>query len=283
MKNKLLIGIIGRDNVVKIAIVNNSTGESNKVYNKLKAMLEENQFVIDQKNPTIVISIGGDGTLLSAFHRYAHMLNQVRFIGVHTGHLGFYTDWREFNIGELIDSLKSDNGEFVQYPLLDVEVYYKNKTSPAHFLALNESTIKRVDGTLVCDVYIRDEQFERFRGDGICISTPTGSTGYNKSIGGAVLHPRLEALQLTEMASLNNRVFRTLSSPMVIAPDEWIKIKPIDTADFVFTIDQVVTNETEVTELRFKIAEERIRFARYQHTHFWNRVEDAFLGAKKKK
>ncbi|WP_341868489.1 NAD kinase [Marinilactibacillus kalidii] len=267
---------------MRIAIVYNSTEESAKVTKKLRAMLLENNFILDQKNPAIVISVGGDGTLLSAFHRYAHILDSVRFIGVHTGHLGFYTDWREYNIGELIESLKSDNGEYIDYPLLDVEIYYDNKSKPTHFLALNESTIKRVDGTLVCDVYIRDEHFERFRGDGLCVSTPTGSTGYNKSIGGAVLHPRLEALQLTEMASLNNRVFRTLSSPLIIAPDEWIKMRPIETDDFVLSIDQVVTNENKVKELRFKIADERIRFARYQHTHFWNRVEDAFLGAKKR-
>lgn len=248
---------------------------------RLRQRLVEEAFVLDEKEPDIVISIGGDGTLLSAFHRYAHALDRVRFIGVHTGHLGFYTDWREFNLEELVESLKEDKGEFIQYPLLDVELIYKNKERTSHFLALNESTIKRVDGTLVCDVYIRDEHFERFRGDGICVSTPTGSTGYNKSIGGAVLHPRLEALQLTEMASLNNRVFRTLSSPMVIAPDEWIKIRPIETEHFTLSIDQLVTKETEVVELRYRIADERIRFAQYQHTHFWDRVEDAFLGAKK--
>lgn len=248
---------------------------------RLRQRLVEESFVLDEKEPDIVISIGGDGTLLSAFHRYAHALDRVRFIGVHTGHLGFYTDWREFNLEELVESLKEDKGEFIQYPLLDVELIYKNKERISHFLALNESTIKRVDGTLVCDVYIRDEHFERFRGDGICVSTPTGSTGYNKSIGGAVLHPRLEALQLTEMASLNNRVFRTLSSPMVIAPDEWIKIRPIETEHFTLSIDQLVTKETEVVELRYRIADERIRFAQYQHTHFWDRVEDAFLGAKK--
>lgn len=248
---------------------------------RLRQRLVEESFVLDEKEPDIVISIGGDGTLLSAFHRYAHALDRVRFIGVHTGHLGFYTDWREFNLEELVESLKEDKGEFIQYPLLDVELIYKNKERTSHFLALNESTIKRVDGTLVCDVYIRDEHFERFRGDGICVSTPTGSTGYNKSIGGAVLHPRLEALQLTEMASLNNRVFRTLSSPMVIAPDEWIKIRPIETEHFTLSIDQLVTKETEVVELRYRIADERIRFAQYQHTHFWDRVEDAFLGAKK--
>lgn len=262
-------------------MVHNYTEESVKVSTRLKKLLSDSSFTIGKQNPEIVISVGGDGTLLSAFHRYAHMLDQVRFIGVHTGHLGFYTDWREYNIEALVESLENDTGEFIQYPLLDVEVIYKNKSTPKHFLALNESTIKRVDGTLVCDVYIKEAHFERFRGDGLCISTPTGSTGYNKSVGGAVLHPRLEALQLTEMASLNNRVFRTLSSPMIIAPDEWIKIKPIDTDNFTLTIDQLVSDEGNVDYLRFRIASERIRFAQYQHTHFWDRVEDAFLGAKK--
>jgi NAD+ kinase len=265
---------------VKIAIVQNNTQESLPVVRQLRELLNESELEIVTQKPDIIISVGGDGTLLSAFHRYAHLLDSVRFIGVHTGHLGFYTDWRQYNLKELVNSLENDNGEFIQYPLLDVEVVYKSRHKNKHFLALNESIVKITDGTLVGDVYIKEEHFERFRGDGLCISTPTGSTGYNKSIGGAVLHPRLEALQLTEIASLNNRIFRTLSSPMIIAPDEWIKIKPIDTNTFTLTIDQLVSSETDVDYIRFQIAKERIRFAQYQHTHFWDRVEDAFLGAK---
>lgn len=265
---------------MKIAIVKNNTEESTNVARKLREMLAKENIEITTSQPNIIISVGGDGTLLSAFHRYAHLLDKVRFIGVHTGHLGFYTDWRQYNLEELIDSLVNDNGEYIQYPLLDIEIIYKNKQKNKHFLALNESIVKITDGTLVGDVYIKEEYFERFRGDGLCISTPTGSTGYNKSIGGAVLHPRLEALQLTEIASLNNRIFRTLSSPMVIAPDEWIKIEPIDTSCFTLTIDQLASSETDVDYIKFQIAKERIRFAQYQHTHFWDRVEDAFLGAK---
>lgn len=266
---------------MKIAIVHNYTEKSKDVAQKLTILLQKAKFEIVTLEPEIIISVGGDGTLLSAFHRYAHLLDRVRFIGLHTGHLGFYTDWREFNIEELVSSLENDNSEFVEYPLLDVEVVYTNQKEHKHFLALNESSIKRVDGTLVCDVHIKEEQFERFRGDGLAVSTPTGSTGYNKSIGGAVLHPRLEALQLTEIASLNNRIFRTLSSPMVIAPDEWIKIKPIDTDNFILSVDQLVSTEENVDYLRFQISKERIRFARYQHTHFWDRVKDAFLGAER--
>ena len=57
--------------------------------------------------------------------------------------------------------------------------------------------------------------FERFRGDGLCISTPSGSTAYNKALGGAIIHPSLKAIQLAEMASINNRVFRTIGSPLI--------------------------------------------------------------------
>ncbi|CRH21666.1 putative inorganic polyphosphate/ATP-NAD kinase (fragment) [Carnobacterium maltaromaticum] len=157
----------------------------------------------------------------------------------------------------------------------------KTNLKKARFVALNESTLKRVGGTMVCDVYIKDELFERFRGDGICVSTPTGSTAYNKSVGGAVIHPRLEAIQLTEIASINNRVFRTLSSPLIVARDEWIKLKPATEEGFILTIDQLTSAEKNIIEINYRIAKERIHFARYRHTHFWSRVEDAFIGAKK--
>ena len=67
--------------------------------------------------------------------------------------------------------------------------------------------------TLVVDVNLRGKHFERFRGDGLCgVSTPSGSTAYNKALGGALIHPSLEAMQITEIASINNRVFRTVGS-----------------------------------------------------------------------
>lgn len=267
---------------MKIAIVHNNNESSITLAGELRLLLKKAALKIDERHPDLVITIGGDGTLLSAFHRYAHVLDRVRFVGVHTGHLGFYTDWRDYELSELVTSLVHDKGESISYPLLDVRATYQGRKEPSHFLALNESTMKRVDGTMVCDVFIKDELFERFRGDGICISTPTGSTGYNKSVGGAIIHPRLEAMQLAEIASINNRVFRTLSSPMIVAPDEWIRIKPITTDGFVLTIDQLSSSEKNIIDLQYRIAKERIHFARYRHTHFWSRVEDAFIGAKNK-
>ncbi|ATO44271.1 NAD kinase [Loigolactobacillus coryniformis] len=268
---------------MRITVFHNSNTKSVHTAADLIAKLKRAGFLVVKNNPEIVITVGGDGTLLSAFHEYAHMLDRVRFIGVHTGHLGFYTDWRDYELDELVASLKGDGSEqIISYPLLDVGVRYAGDNSVTHYLALNESTLKRVSATMVTDVYIRDELFESFRGDGLCISTPTGSTAYNKSIGGAVLHPRLEAIQLAEIASINNRVFRTLSAPVVIAPDEWIDLYPDPKGkdDYVMTVDRFVPKKRLITAIRYRIAKQRISFAGYRHTHFWNRVEDAFIGEK---
>src|SRR5699024_7716102 len=132
----------------------------------------------------------------------------------------------------------------------------------------------------VSDVYIDRQHFERFRGDGICVSTPTGSTGYSKSIGGAVLHPGLKALQMTEIASLNNRVYRTLSSPLIIAEDEVINLDLLESQDLLVTLDHSTATRTEVKNIRHRIGKASIRCARCAHTHFWARGSDAFVGEK---
>ena len=264
---------------MKVAIVNNPKTQSLAVKEKILELFLERGILLDQDQPDIVISIGGDGTLLHAFHAYQDQLDRVRFIGLHTGHLGFYTDWKDNQVAELVDAISRDQGEHVSYPLLEVRLVHSDGLSSRR-LALNESAIRRYEGTMTCEVYIRDELFEVFRGDGLCVSTPTGSTGLNKSLGGAVVHPRLPTLQLTEIASLNNRVFRTLSSSMLIAPDEWIVLRPGDgeiSGVYLF-VDQYSAPLEEVKQIEFRIAEERIHFARYRHLHFWNRVKTSFIG-----
>ncbi|WEB81823.1 NAD kinase [Vagococcus lutrae] len=263
---------------MRIAMIASPSPQSQVVLTRLKTLLNKPPFEMVNERPDIVLTIGGDGTLLSGFHRYAHQLATIKFIGIHTGHLGFYTDWRDFELEELVDSLLHEEQKSVSYPLLDVEVTLADeRQEKKHFLALNECIIKKVNTTMVADIFIKEEHFERFRGDGVSVSTPTGSTAYNKSVGGAVLHPRINALQLTEIASLNNRVYRTLGSPLVIAGDEWIEVRLCADNDYLLTIDQLSFPQSAIASIRYKIADERIHFASYRHTHFWRRVKDAFI------
>lgn len=264
---------------MKVAIVHNDRETTLIAVRHLKGLLAENKIMVDQADPDLVISVGGDGTLISAFHLYEKQLDKVCFVGIHTGHLGFYTDWRNYDMNELVEALATHpvNEYTVSYPLLCMKVTTSDGVSK--FLALNEASIKRVSKTMEADVYIRGEKFENFRGDGLCVSTPTGSTAYSKSLGGAIIHPRLGALQLTEIASINNLVFRTVGSPIVIAPDEWITIVPHDTKKFVLVADGQRLKLKDVLKVDYVISpDKRIKFYEYGHHHFWARVNDAFIG-----
>ena len=264
---------------MRITIAHNTDDATLKVVAHLKKRLEQKKDVVfDAKYPDVVITVGGDGTLINAFHRYENQISSIRFIGVHTGHLGFYTDWQVKDIDKMVDALFLREPESARYPLLEVELVTE-ANEKMHYLALNESAVKRISHTLEANVYIDDKLFENFRGDGLCVSTPTGSTAYNKSLGGAVIHPRLKALQMTEIASINNRVFRSLSSPIVIAPDQWITIVP-NSDHFVMTIDGNRIDLQNAKMINYRISSREIRFDRFGHTHFWSRVQDAFIGGK---
>lgn len=265
--------------MMKVGLYGNQTEKTKEVMSAFDRLCQEGCFVRDDEHPDVVITVGGDGTLLGAFHRYRNQLDSIRFVAIHTGHLGFYTDWRNYEVDQLIESLKQDQGEHVSYPLLDVNVKFKSG-DVIRYAALNEATLRKVNGTLLCEVYINGELFENFRGDGLCVATPTGSTGLSKSLGGAVVHPRAEVMQMTEMASINNRVYRTLSSPMIFAKDNVLTLRPESKEGMVMAIDHLTYDANEIEEIQLQISGERISFAAYRHTPFWDRVEDAFIGSR---
>ncbi|HER4309550.1 TPA: NAD kinase [Streptococcus pyogenes] len=265
--------------VKRVAIIANGKYQSKRVASKLFSVFKDDpDFYLSKKNPDIVISIGGDGMLLSAFHMYEKELDKVRFVGIHTGHLGFYTDYRDFEVDKLIDNLRKDKGEQISYPILKVAITLDDgRVVKAR--ALNEATVKRIEKTMVADVIINHVKFESFRGDGISVSTPTGSTAYNKSLGGAVLHPTIEALQLTEISSLNNRVFRTLGSSIIIPKKDKIELVPKRLGIYTIFIDNKTYQLKNVTKVEYFIDDEKIHFVSSpSHTSFWERVKDAFIG-----
>ncbi|MGF3067147.1 NAD kinase [Facklamia sp. P12945] len=263
----------------KIGLVYNKKALSVAYAQRLKTKLHHYQLkeLSNGETPDYVISIGGDGTLLSAFHQYQAFINHTQFIGIHTGHLGFYTDWLGEQMDQVLQSIVENDAESISYPLLSVAITLGNGKK-RHVLALNECSIRSHRKTMVCDVEIKDQFFETFRGDGLCIATPTGSTGLNKSLGGAVMHPRIEAIQMTEMASVNNRVYRSLASPIILPADEWLTLKPDPSNEWMdITTDHLFWADQTIDTVRLQLAKERIHFASFKHMHYWNRVESSFI------
>ncbi|CAM4020062.1 NAD kinase [Alkalicoccus chagannorensis] len=251
--------------------------DSNVLTQRVKSYLQEFDLEYDEEEPEIVISIGGDGTLLEAFHQYAHRLDETSFVGVHTGHLGFYADWQPDEVEKLVIHIAKTPFKIVEYPLLEVMIRYTNDQETERYLALNECTVKSMEGSLVMDIEIKGEQFETFRGDGLCLSTPSGSTAYNKALGGAILHPSLASIQLAEMASINNRVYRTIGSPVVLPEHHTCLLKPKNDVDFQVTVDHLTHVQKKVKSIQVRVADEQVRFARFRPFPFWKRVKESFI------
>jgi NAD+ kinase len=234
--------------------------------------LNDKGFIYSTEMPAMVIAIGGDGTVLQAFHTYKHRLEQTAFVAYNTGHLGFYSDWD--NLESLLTAIVSGQLITVEYPLLKVSIEENGKITEG--LSLNDFTIKGVKGSVQIDVRLNTHHFESFRGDGLCVSTPSGSTGYNKSLGGAIVHPSVEMLQLSEMASINNRVYRTIGSSLIIPKHHVLQLRPKEDS-YMLHIDHESFYSDSVKQATCSVAKDRIRFLRYRSFPFWNRVKEAFI------
>ncbi|HOW59523.1 MAG TPA: NAD(+)/NADH kinase [Candidatus Omnitrophota bacterium] len=166
-----------------------------------------------------VISLGGDGTMLSIVGQMR--TRSIPVLGVNLGSLGFLTEVKQAEVFEELNA-------YLQEPktesrvMLSCTVWSKKEKKERRFLALNDIVVSRegLARILRLDVLISGEKFISFRGDGVIISTPVGSTAYSLSAGGAVVHPKLEALIITPICphALSLR-------PMVISADEKITVR----------------------------------------------------------
>ncbi|MGG1553372.1 NAD kinase [Paenibacillus ferrarius] len=266
---------------MKYNVIERGDDISKELTERFKALAAAHGVTQDEQSPDIVLSIGGDGTMLQAFHQYASQLDHIAFVGIHTGHLGFFADWKPAELDHLASLMFSvttpEDLPIVQYPVVEIEI--TTETGVETHLALNEFTLRGIEVSLVAQLHINDELFEMFRGDGICISSPAGSTAYNKSLGGAMVHPSLEAIQIAEIASINNRVFRTLGSPMILPKHHHCDIYPKAHQNMLLSLDHKYMQRSDVVSIRCRVAGNvKVKFARFRPFPFWLRVREAFVG-----
>ncbi len=262
---------------MKFFVVNRGDDTSAELAQRFRQQADAYGLAFDPKDPDIVLSIGGDGTMLQAIHQFADKLETTAFVGIHTGDLGFYTDWKPDEMDELLKRMVDTElaSVIVEYPVAEMELITETETRT--LWAMNEFTVKGMEATLVARVHINDEPFEMFRGDGIVISTPTGSTAYNKSLGGAIIHPSLPSIQIAEIASINNRVYRTLGSSMILPKHHYCDIYPQPGRKLLLFVDHLQYAHDKIKSMRFRVSDRTVRFARYRPFPFWNRVKEAFI------
>lgn len=177
----------------------------------------DGRFDLRSAEADLVVIFGGDGSILATARRMGD--RPIPSIGVNFGKFGFLTSIRARDVRtELTRVLESDL--VVEDRMMLRAVVAADGTEDEYF-ALNEfyvgpSTVGRV---VTIEVHVDGEYATTFRGDGLLVSTPTGSTGHALSAGGPILDPDLEAIVLTPVSphSLTNR-------PLVLPPDTVIRL-----------------------------------------------------------
>ena len=168
----------------------------------------------------ILVSIGGDGTILRAA-TFVRDLG-VPIIGINAGRLGFLAKVQKESIEQFLQIVLQKKYTISQRTLLSLACSPENEQINELNFAMNEITVSRKDTTsmITIETYLNDEYLNSYWADGLIISTPTGSTGYSLSCGGPVLTPEVKGLVITPIAphNLNAR-------PLVITDDTIIKLK----------------------------------------------------------
>ena len=189
------------------------------LYEEVSEIVRRNGFSLTEDNPDIVIALGGDGTLLRAVHYYLNQLDKIKFIGINAGTLGYLM---QFSKEDLDNILKNRLFDAEQYSL--IECLVKKEGKEETLFAVNEFRFENPFHTMIADVYINNSHLEKFRGNGLVISSSLGSSAYNKSLGGAVVDSSLEVLELTEIAAIENNVYRSLGSSLILSKDKEISL-----------------------------------------------------------
>jgi NAD+ kinase len=188
-------------------------------------------------------------------------------IGVNLGRLGYLTDIPAGQMTQLIDELLAGQFTIEERIMLQVEVFAHNQLAE-HGVALNDvALVKGETGRMIeFETYVNGESVGRTRGDGMILSTPTGSTAYALSVGGPILHPLLPAILFAPVCphSLGQR-------PLVLDDSSHIKIDIVDLAGasanvFVDGIHRIAVAESDfLTVRRADIATRMIRINSHNH------------------
>lgn len=181
--------------------------------------------------PDMVLSVGGDGTFLETVLKVKDI--GIPIAGVNTGRMGFLANIPAEDIANSIAMLCNDEFEIIERSLLELsrpdKLFEGNSSS-----ALNEITMQKADLSMITiNVYVDEIHLNTYWCDGLIISTATGSTAYNLSVGGPILSPEDESIIISPIAPHNLTI-----RPIIISGESRLRmIIEGRSSDFLITCD----------------------------------------------
>ena len=227
----------------------------------------------------IMISIGGDGTILRA----ATLVRDsgIPILGVNAGRLGFLAMVQKDEISEFLQFVIEKKYSISERTLISLTSSTEISNIEDLNFAMNEISVSRKDTTsmITIETYLDGEFLNSYWADGLIIATPTGSTGYSMSCGGPILTPNVKSLVITPIAphNLNAR-------PLVITDDTEIRLKISGREDqYLVSLDSRIATVKNESVLTIKKTPFKINMVEIQEETFLKTLRNKLLWGEDKR
>lgn len=261
---------------MKFTVFSRFDGYSRKLKADLEQIiLEDLHWILDADHPDLCICIGGDGTILRAIQKYKEQLDHLVFTAIHTGTLGFFTDYTKDEIDSFLADLREldQNGSVIEkYPMIEACL-----SDGRIFRGLNEIRIGSFLSTVRFDVLIDGEFFETTNSCGICVSTQAGSSGANRSLGGAVVENGLDVLEITQIMPVSHANHHSFVSPYIMNKNRVVTLKGKSLEESILCCDYFETPKlTDIDWVEIRLSVQSVRFARLRPYSYLKRLRNLF-------
>jgi NAD+ kinase len=229
----------------------------------------------------LVVSLGGDGTLLRAAHIVG--CNEIPILGLSFGHLGFLTAGGDGSVTKLVNAAIAGELHVSRRATLEVRVKSydeRGRESVDTYFALNELALSRgAMGDIVeFDISVSGNKIDRLRADGFIVSTATGSTGYALSAGGPIVTPEFNGMVCVPIAphTIMARAFLTSPSDVVtlsVSPE-----RPVERC--VFIDGQLASGKGVAEEIEVVRGQGDIMLLDSDPQSFYRSVSRVFYGGR---
>ena len=228
------------------------------------------------KKVDLFFTFGGDGTLVTSLLFVQD--SEIPIVGVNTGRLGFLASFTKEQVFLELDSLLKGKYKISKRSVIEIV----SPKIPSFFpFALNDITISRKETTSMITVesYINDEFLNVFWGDGVIISTPTGSTAYSLSCGGPIISPENENFVITPIAPHNLNV-----RPLIVNDHSEFRLM-VDSrvSQFSLSLDSRLVHVDTETELIIRKAQFKILLIQPDNLSFYETIRQKLLWGKDKR
>lgn len=260
----------------RVALFVNDNEVSKRASEEIREKLLNSGFIIDQDDYEIAIAVGGDGAFLRMV-KNTNFKSDVAYVGVNVGTLGFLQEVTMEKVDEFIEELK--NGDFKLDVIGIQETTVDHEGGSSKFCSLNEIEVRDKDLKVAkFDIYIEDDLLENFYGDGVIIASSIGSAAHSLNCGGSLVYDTFDTLQITPMAPINTRVYRSLSNSVIIPSKKEITLLPnTERRDFTLTVDGENSTYKNVLAIKTSIDERSIKFIRLKHYNFPEKINEKLL------